>query len=335
MTLTERRMLVVALILGMLAAGIMAGKLPGGPFARVPEAKAHTGAFYGASESWVAAAASEWPQRNSNWCGIANVEVVANYTYFMKQGSTAIIPFNSGGQQRIVNDMNAPQGVSIWGAPPRGGAGPGFGADIAQDGGTDPHSIAWAVNYESTTGAYWQSWSPRTASNPAPNGPAPAFVFHNVIYHTDVAHAVGGLARALERYHMPISIIMAHGLHLDIVSGVYANNDPINNYPADVDAVNVWDPAVGTTDGGYQSSREVTWDNYTFNSNIYMWGSTYNQNLINGVPYDPDPIVGIYVPNSTYPSHWINYRTDIEPDTLINVSPEMAVDESGNVMTHP
>jgi hypothetical protein len=52
-------------------------------------------------------------------------------------------------------------------------------------------------------------------------------------------------------------------------------------------------------------------------------------------PLDPDPAVGVYVPNSTYPNHWIGFRVDIEPDTLVNISVDYALDENGNVMTHP
>src|SRR6266851_5704154 len=60
-------------------------------------------------------------------------------------------------------------------------------------------------------------------------------------------------------------------------------------------------------------------------------GSTYNAN--NG--YDPDPAVGIYVPNAQFPTHWIGYRTDIEPDTKLGVTVDFALDENFNVMLHP
>ncbi|MGH2514395.1 MAG: hypothetical protein ACRDHP_01955, partial [Ktedonobacterales bacterium] len=121
-------------------------------------------------------------------------------------------------------------------------------------------------------------------------------------------------------------VTIAHGLHSDVVSGVFSLNNPLN-----VDAVNVWDPAVGAPGGGYQSAREVTWDNYSFNNNSNMWGTAYSSNK----GYDPDPAVGIYTPTSQYPSHWIGFRTAIEPDHLINVDPDFALDDNGAVMTHP
>ena len=229
--------------------------------------------------------------------------------------------------------MNSTAAVSEWGTPSWNGIGPGFHADIARDGGTDPRSIAWGIEYESIARFYWNAPTPGSKGpwNTRPTLLIPSYAFHDVVYHGTVAASVAGFARTLERFGMPISVTMAHGLHSDIVSGVYATNDPISAYPANVDAVNVWDPAVGTSLGGYQSAREVTWDNYSFNTNAYMWGTTYNSN--NG--YDPDPAVGIYTPNSQYHTHWINYRTDIEPDWYATTNPDYALDETGAIMTHP
>lgn len=337
MTRLERRLVAIILVFGILTLSVVAmrGGVAGQDLTPVQaEARAlsqpptayASDTYYGANEAWVATAASEWPQRGNNWCGPANIEVVANYSYQMIGGQYNT-PFLSGGQQRIVNDLNSTAAVSEWGTPSWNGIGPGFKADIARDGGLDPRGMAWGIYYESFAGA-------RLRVPPGPRPPAYAFAYyayHNVIYHNDVTHAVGGLARTLERFHQPVSVTIAHGLHFDVVSGVYASTDPINNYPANVDAVTTWDPAVGTPSGGYQSAREVTWSNYSFNTAHHMWGSTYQSN--NG--YDPDPAVGIYVPNATYPTHWIGNRTDLEPDTLVSVGVDFALDENGNVMTHP
>ncbi len=148
---------------------------------------------------------------------------------------------------------------------PKGTKGSGIKADIASDGGTDPRSIAWGIYYESIVGAYWRH---------VPPGPfqrriaEPVYAFHNVIYHNSVTNAAAGMGRTLERFHQPLSVTIAHGLHSDVVSGVYAQTDPITTYPnSNVNAVNAWDPGVGTSSGGYQSAREVTWDNHTFNTN--------------------------------------------------------------------
>ncbi len=79
----------------------------------------------------------------------------------------------------------------------------------------------------------------------------------------------------------------------------------------------------------------MTWASYTFNTNTNAWGSVYSANHQSYGDLDPDPAVGPYVPNSQYPNHWIGFRVDIEPDTLVNVSVDYALDENGNVMLHP
>jgi hypothetical protein len=323
MTATERWMLTLGLLFGLLTLALLGGGRLGQALAR----PAVSGSFYGANDAWVAAAAAEWPQRDSNWCGVATVELVANYTYQMAAGQS-YSPFQGGGQQRIANDMNSAAAISQWGTPSGNGIGPGFKADIARDFGTDPRSIAWAILYESTAGTGLHLHHPGYLP---PKWATSAFTFHNVIYHGDVTHAMAGMARTLERFQQPLSVTTAHGLHSDVVSGVYATNDPIAAYPANVDAVDAWDPGVGSPNGGYQSAREVIWDNYTFNTNRSMWGSTYSANGSD----DPDPAVGIYVPAGSYPAHWIGYRTDIEPDTQVGVSVDYALDENGNVMQHP
>jgi hypothetical protein len=142
---------------------------------------------------------------------------------------------------------------------------------------------------------------------------------------------VAGMARTLERFRQPVNVTTDHGLHSIVVTGVFATTDPISQYPANVNAVVAWDPGVGSPWGGDQSAREVTWANYTFNNNTVTWGSAYNSNGND----DPDPSVGIYTPNGSYPTHWIGFRTDIEPDTQTNVSVDYALDENGAVMQHP
>lgn len=322
-------MLTIALVLGLLTVTVASGRGLNLVGRTTPVAAAPIGSFYGANETWVGLAAAEWPQKNANWCGVANIEVVANYTFQLAGGSQNI-PFQAGGQQRIWNDLNSNAAISRWGYAPAGSKGSGIKANIASDGGTDPRSIAWGIIYESAAGAQWR-WMgpPRPGAQPPP---PPTFSFHNVIYHNSVNYAVEGIARTLERFGQPLSVTMAHGLHSDVVSGVYAQYDPLTHYPnSNVNAVNAWDPAVGTPSGGYQSAREVTWEDYSFNNNTNMWGSTYNAN--NG--YDPDPAVGIYVPNAQYPTHWIGYRTDIEPDTKLGVTVDFALDENFNVILHP
>ena len=97
MTVLERRMLTIALLFAILTAGVAAGKALDSGAWQPPAAQAHSGSFYGANETYVAAAAWEWPQKSNNWCGVANIEVVANYTY-QRVGGVDDRPYMSGGQ---------------------------------------------------------------------------------------------------------------------------------------------------------------------------------------------------------------------------------------------
>lgn len=327
MTVLERRMLTVAVLFGVLTGGLLIhGWLGGGGEGT---ALAASGTYYGANTAWVSDAASDWPQANGNWCGVANIELIANYTYEQAMG-TSYYPFHGGGQQRIANDLDSAAGVSQWGTPSWNGLGPGFKADIARDGGTDPRSIAWGILYESAAGNYLHLQKPGYLQ---PRWATRGYSFHDVIYPASwgIQNAVGSLARTLEQYQIPISVTMAHGLHSDVLSGVYATDDPIGSFPANVTALTMWDPAVVNGSGGYQSAREVTWSYSSFISDSVMWGSTYQSN--NG--YDPDPAVGIYTPNASYPTHWIGNWTAIAPDSQIGTSPDYALDQNGNPMNHP
>jgi hypothetical protein len=111
MTRMERRLLTTALLFGLLTLGVIGAR--GGlgvAFWRTPAAQAHSGTFYGATETWLATAAAEWPQRGNNWCGPANIEVIANYTYQLLGGQYDT-PFLTGGQQRIVSDLDSTAAV--------------------------------------------------------------------------------------------------------------------------------------------------------------------------------------------------------------------------------
>lgn len=320
-------MLTIALLFGLLTAGVLVrGWVSNGG----GTAQAATGTYYGANGSWVSTAASDWPQHQNNWCGVANVELIANYTYIQTMG-TGYYPFHSGGQQRIADDLNSAAAVSQWGTPSWNGTGPGFKADIARDGGTDPRAIAWGIEYESAAGNYLHLGQPGYSQ---PKWATQSYSFHDDIYHpsaVSIQTAVANLARTMETYQIPMSVTIAHGLHSDVLSGVYATNDPTNSFPANVTALTMWDPAVGTPGGGYQSAREATWSYYNFTHDGRMWGQTYSVNK----GYDPDPSVGIYTPTSQYPHHWIGTWTAIGPDNRADLPPDYALDEHGNQMTHP
>jgi hypothetical protein len=330
MTVLERRLLTLSVLFGVLMLVALSGGWPQSPPA---VAQAASGAYYGVPDSWVAAATSDWPQSTPWWCAVANIEALANYAWEVRNGY-GNYPFHAGGQFTVANDMNSSAALSRWGSP----AGSTFKANISYDSGVDPRGIAWGTFYESPSRYQLVAGAaPATqpGAPPPPRRPKQSgFAYHNVIYHYSVAQndlAVAGFARTLILFHQPVSVTINHGFHSDVVSGVYALSDPVAGFPANVDAVVAWDPAVGQSTGGYQATREALWDYYSFNTTYYIWGSLYNGN--NGA--DPDPAVGMYRPNSTYPTHWINTLVTIEPDSHYYVSPDFAYDEHGHMMLHP
>jgi hypothetical protein len=77
MTVLERRLLAASLLFGLLTISVITGRA----LFAAPRAPAVTGNFYGANEAYVSAGTQDWPQANSNWCAVASIEAVANYTF--------------------------------------------------------------------------------------------------------------------------------------------------------------------------------------------------------------------------------------------------------------
>ena len=107
-----------------------------------------------------AASAAGWPQKSSNWCGIATVGLIASYL-----GNTV-------SQLAIYNMLNTQASESMWGYPPPSSSywGPYIAADIAGDFGTDPRSLAEGLTL--TTGRNYHvkvglggAWVPPSTSS--------------------------------------------------------------------------------------------------------------------------------------------------------------------------
>ena len=65
-------------------------------------------------------------------------------------------------------------------------------------------------------------------------------------------HLVDDLVRTQE----PISVIVFHGLHSVLVSGVTATGNPVTD-PSSITGLEVWDPGYGITNGNIQSAQGV------------------------------------------------------------------------------
>jgi hypothetical protein len=254
-----------------------------------------------------AAAASGWPQTYSNWCGIATIALVASYLG------------NSVSQSAIYNMLNTQQSESIWGYPVTSPSywGPYLAANISGDFGTDPRSLAEGMTL--ATGR---------------------------LYHVKVG--LGGawdttvhIVRDMLIAKQPISIIVDHGMHSVIVSGVEATGDPLSN-PNSITAIHIWDPGGGINHVGIQSAQHAVVPISTWLSGSIAWsGSSYFKypyaaNVYSGKALDPDPAVGPYAYDSAQVNHlWIGHYVYISPlasgDTA-NLSPDWELNQNGTLI---
>lgn len=274
--------------------------------------------FYGANYSWMSSAISSagWPQQGGNWCGVASITAVELYD-FIKAGGSAHYPT----QQSVANLLNSSAAVSPWGRANPGGSYHGaFVADIATDGGTDPRSVSWGEYNTTPVGYYYHNWIYRENS-------------------TSATYEVGADFGPAYGINDPFAIVIAHGLHIEVMDGVFANLDPSNGGET-IYGVSIWDPGVGSSyGGGYSPYQEYVWDmsDWTGNSSVNQWALPYASN--NG--YDPDP--STYnnphydppFPNfGNQQTHWIGYYATDEQDNnsgTCSGSPDYAFDENGNL----
>ncbi len=261
--------------------------------------------LYGPSNSAVQSAvnAANWPQQMSNWCGIATIAAIARY-----RGHAV-------SQQDVVTYLNSDAGVSEWGTPsPILNEGPGFRGDIARDLGSDPRSLA--------------------ASLAAMGGGGDHQVVDLRGNYDATLHLVSDLLRSNE----PISVIVFHGFHSVLVSGVVATANPLTN-PSSITGFEVWDPGVGVPGGNIQPDREDFVSLGTWLNSEYYWGSPYAANYLGNLAEDPDPSVGPYTYDPSknefghlWIGHYVYIRPDAPSDAFGSVSPDWAIDPTGAVI---
>jgi hypothetical protein len=251
----------------------------------------HTAITVGVSDTQMQAAvnAAAWPQKGNNWCGIATLAAIADYLY----------PSNTVSQQQVTDYLNSKAAQSEWGTPPWNGIGPGVGANIANDSGTDPRALAAGMRQ---FGGHWYS---------------------QMVDHYGRWDATGQLAADLEYAHQPISVIVFNGQHSIIVSKITANGDPAWN-PGAITGITVWDPGWNTPAGLLlHQSETVDLNTWLYDSDF--WGGVYND------PYDPDPSVGPYTydpAHGNYNHLWTGYYVYIRPGGLAGVNVDWAVDQN-------
>jgi hypothetical protein len=284
--------LVVAIIVGVVAR-----------VAPLSFASKQSSAWFGASYQSVVDAtnAAQWPQAQSNWCGVASDVAIIEY-----DGVTTT-------QSNLANFLDSSAAVSAWGEPPHssGYYGPGFAADISGDFGSDPRSLAEGLMSQTNQG------------------------YHQLIDEINAYDATMQLSRDVARSKQPITVFVDHGQHSVLVSAVQSTRDPVLD-PSTVTTLQVWDPGFGTPGSGIQNAREENVSLNDWLTNTIYWGLPYQSNPYKGLPFDPNPAIGPYAYNtseSEYLSLWINHYVYIRPDITgsasASVNADWAFDQSG------
>jgi hypothetical protein len=265
-------------------------------------------------------ATNDWYQHHGNWCGIANIRAIQVYDWLYYDGKA---PGWDNSQEAIYSRLNSYS--SPWGHGPGGYV----YSDIAADGGTDPHSIAYGA---------WYDTPPSSQNQP--------YWFHNWIYRTSSTTATYDFGTDFGRntvsHNDPISVTIDGGFHSFVVDGVWASSDP--SYPgATISAIDTWDPwlnhANQSVDGThpYNHTENQVWSLTDWTSNRVMWGQGYNTH--NGFDPDPNTPNHYYVPPfNSYgvPYHWNTYFVTIEQDRInTNSTPaDYAIDQNGHLAPH-
>jgi hypothetical protein len=259
--------------------------------------------LYGASNASVLAAvqAAKWPQQQNNWCGLATIAAIAEF-----RGHDI-------SQQSVTDYLNSSAAISEWGRAPTSPYywGPAFASDISGDVGTDPRSLAAGL-----TGVAGTS-------------------YHDLIEFGSNFDATLDLVYDLVRTHEPISVIVFHGLHSVLVSGVVATDDPVSD-PGSIIGLEVWDPGFGIPSGNIQSAQEVFVPLSTWLGNPDYWATPYNPNYFGSISEDPDPSVGPYSYDPSqnggrqlWIGHYVYVRQDAPADPAFGVSPDWAFNGAG------
>ena len=210
-----------------------------------------------------------WPEQLSFWCGVANIQTINAYAYWKSGASNNPYPTQDSiglGSNALLNLSSA---VSPWGLP----SAPKFKANISNDGGTDPRSIAWGLYTATPYGYYYHNY---------------VYPIANGIYKDTQNFASDYGSAGLNN---PISVTINGGAHSVVVSGVQADRDPSTNASSvNINYIDVWDPWYGNLTFGsptfYNSTGVQQWQSYTdWSTQSKWWGQSYN--TLNG--YDPDP----------------------------------------------
>lgn len=295
----RRRSIALVLCILVVAAGLVSARFVVPLHAQAPRVAVAT--FHGADTNQVQQAVNAVKlQQKANWCGVAAIAWVAYY-----RGNHSIT------QQQVADYLNSSAAVSPWGTPSKDpySGGPGFAADISRDSGTDPRSHAAGLAY-AAQGTYSQ-----------------------VVALGSARDATNHLIADVVQSGQPLAVIVDHGLHTVLVSGVYATVNPVTD-PGSVTSLVVWDPGNPASASNIQSTTKAVVSISTWLTNSIYWGRSYDSNpILDGkIVLDPDPAVGPYTYNPSkndFAHLWIGHYVYIRPG---GASTDWAFDQSGNLI---
>ncbi len=333
MTHAQRVALRLAAVLLCLASSLLVSAWHDGanPALAAQAAPAATATFYGADTTrTINAIRSIWPQARGPFCGIETSAAAINYD---DEVHGVAMRFTSTAAQNTIAARNQTAGASQWGYPrpinsPCGGV-----TNISRDFGTDPRSIAYMTWNYTPNNTFYHDYIYRWQFA---NRSAPSF-------YTQVLQATTSMARALETWHEPLTAQINGGLHSVLVTGVYSYNDPARNYPAQITSVVYRDPMAAPAVSRFQVSIG-TWAGGHFSTpyGVYsLWSLYYGDRSAVGDgknTSDPEPAVGIYVPNTSHPVHWYRGFTWIQRDNNFangSWNPDWAFTSTGVKLTAP
>lgn len=279
--------------------------------------------FYGGDSTLMNnATANIWPQGSGPYCGVENAQALVNYDDELAGVGMHFASQND--QYTTASNNYAASARSQWGYVLASGNNVAGESNISYDFGTDPRSIANMAYTYSINNRWFHDeiyrWQFDNRSQPS--------------FNTQVQQATTWVAYALEQWSEPVSVTINAGQHSVIVSGVYSNTDPMNTFPAAIVAVVFRDPM----DNNRYAVDFPTWEsgNFSVSSGVYsLWSLYYGPAQNNG---DPEPAIGWYAPNGTYPEHWFGGFTWIQRDGNYNNgqwSPDLAFHNQVVEMTTP
>jgi hypothetical protein len=254
-----------------------------------------------------ASVAAGWPQSKGNWCGIATVALIADF----------LNPGKPTSQGTVAGILSGSSSISEWGSAPwiAPNGTPGVTADISEDFGTDPRSLAYGMTM------------------------ATGRSYHMAVDTGSAWDATIAIVRTIILTGQPVSVFVDHGQHSVVVSGVEANGDPLTN-PGSITIIHVWDPGNVTSNSGIQRTMQervplnVWLSGYSDGGGEYF-KHPYSNNPIGSVLLDPDPSVGPYAYVGALFNHlWVGHYVWITPygPYFGLTSPDWAVTPGGELI---